>query len=58
MVFEKLKATFSEHLTHTSFISRKVGFSRRCPDAPLRGACLLRRDDLLDFPTDLGGGFR
>jgi hypothetical protein len=30
MVFEKLKATFSEHLTHTRFISRKVGFSRRC----------------------------
>src|SRR6516162_8580853 len=29
-VFENLKATFLEHLTHTRFISRKVGFSRRC----------------------------
>jgi hypothetical protein len=28
--FENLKAAFSEHLTHTRFISRKVGFSRRC----------------------------
>ena len=26
-----LKLSFLEHLTHTSFISRKVGFSRRCP---------------------------
>jgi len=30
MVFEKLKAAVLEHLTHTRFISRKVGFSRRC----------------------------
>jgi nitrile hydratase subunit alpha len=30
MVFEKLKAAFCKHLTHTRFISRKVGFSRRC----------------------------
>src|SRR5262249_33654348 len=30
MVFENLKAAFLQHLTHTSFISRKVGFSRRC----------------------------
>jgi hypothetical protein len=30
MVFENLKATFCEHLMHTRFISRKVGFSRRC----------------------------
>ena len=30
-VFENLKATFLEHLTHARFISRKVGFSRRCP---------------------------
>jgi hypothetical protein len=28
-VFENLKAAFSEHLTHTRFISRKVGFSSR-----------------------------
>jgi hypothetical protein len=26
-VFENLKAAFSEHLTHTRFISRKLGFS-------------------------------
>ena len=31
MVFEKLKAAFFGVLTHTSFISRKVGFSRRWP---------------------------
>ena len=36
MVFENLKAAFSEHLTHIGFISRKVGFSRRCPDSLLR----------------------
>ena len=42
MVFENLKATFSEHLTHTSFISRKVGFSRRCPHVPPRAAYLDR----------------
>ena len=36
MVFENLKATFCEHLTHTRFISRKVGFSRRCFHVPPR----------------------
>jgi len=35
MVFENLKAAFYEHLTHTSFISRKLGFSRRCRREPL-----------------------
>ena len=40
MVFEKLKAAFLGILTHISFISRKVGFSRRCPHVPSRAAYL------------------
>ena len=39
-VFENLEATFSELFTHTRFISRKVGFSRRCPLVPPRAAYL------------------
>src|SRR4029077_9600845 len=35
-VFENPKAAFFEHLTHTRFISRKVGFSRRRSHVPPR----------------------
>jgi hypothetical protein len=52
MVFENLKAAFSEHLTHTRFISRKVGFSRRIAHVPLQPLISTRRDDLLAFLTD------
>jgi hypothetical protein len=55
MVFEKLKATFLEDRTHTRFISRKVGFSRRCPsknrELPLVLYCLTgcNSDALVDL---------
>jgi hypothetical protein len=53
MVFEKLKTAFSEHLTHTRFISRKVGFSRRSAHVPLQSRLFSAScDDLVAFPTD------
>ena len=50
MVFENLKATFLEHVRHTRFISRKVGFSRNVPLLPRhKAACRGRSDDLPAF---------
>jgi hypothetical protein len=36
-IFENLKGGFLRHLTHTRYISRKLGFSRRCPFKNRRG---------------------
>jgi len=44
MVFENLEGAFSGILTHTSFISRKVGFSRRCPHARCKASNTTLKD--------------
>jgi hypothetical protein len=50
MVFENLKWAFLGILTHTSFISRKVGFQEGALMSRFQLLILTRRDDLMTFP--------
>ena len=58
MVFENLKVAFLGILTHTSFISRKVGFSRRCKTSQVSSVSFHRGSIRRGQPRTSAGGSR